>query len=880
MKTSLSERTARFLTACRWPLLVVGIVSCAWFFVPARSLDFDRSIENMFAPNDPLLPPYRRLKRTFGGNEVVLAVYADPELLSDDGNAIRRLGESSGQLKDTPGVRDVLSLAEVDAALRKMAPAAAGLLGLARRPAERITDRDNAMARRFLELFEGYTHGRDAQTAAVICMLEPASNSEVPHRETVDQLREKIERLADGQITGEPAMVVDGFRYIEQDANRLGWATTLLLSVTIIICFRSVRWVLIAIGVVQLALLSTRAILVWSGLQLSMVSSMLTAVVTVVGVATVVHIIVRFREARVAGASPRDALVRTIVLLSVPVFWACTTDAVGFSSLMVAGVGPVQDFGLMMATGCLMVLVCVALLIPGLSLMGWHPTRPQKIWGETLLDKELSLSLNWVSRRPKTIGMLALVFFAATAAGVYRLEVETDFTKNFRAGSPIVRAYETAETKLGGAGVWDVIVPAPEILDFEYLERIQRLQGRLRNEITAIGEDESAQSPLRVLSLADAISAGAPRLERTRNTFKRVIALRGAITLMHTHLPVFAGALHGEDPDTPGRFYYRIMLRAAERQPSEQKQRLIEEVTRISREEFDDSEVTGFFVLLTNLIDSVIRDQWLAFAVALTGIGVTMLLAFRDTVYALIALVPNALPILTVTGLMGWLGLKINMGAAMIAAVSVGLSVDSSIHYICFFRRARAAGKTVPEALTEVQQSVGRAMVFSTLALVVGFSVLCISEFVPTIYFGFLVTLSMLGGLVGNLVILPLLLRLAPRRLSSMEGRYNRAKFLWVMLAIAVVCQIISVGIGMVVGALGGEPEAAILIALIVGIGIVVTSAFQMVKRLHDLDRPGTHFWLMLLPIYNIYLGLLLLFKKGTEGENRYGPDPLSDNSA
>jgi predicted RND superfamily exporter protein len=131
--------------------------------------------------------------------------------------------------------------------------------------------------------------------------------------------------------------------------------------------------------------------------------------------------------------------------------------------------------------------------------------------------------------------------------------------------------------------------------------------------------------------------------------------------------------------------------------------------------------------------------------------------------YALIALVPNALPILMVTGLMGWIGLKINMGAAMIAAVSVGLSVDSSIHYISFFRRARAGGKTVADALDEVQQSVGRAMVFSTLALVVGFTVLTISEFVPTIYFGSLVALSMLGGLVGNLVILPLLLRLVAR---------------------------------------------------------------------------------------------------------------------
>ncbi|WP_282753517.1 DUF805 domain-containing protein [Desulfuromonas thiophila] len=112
--------------------------------------------------------------------------------------------------------------------------------------------------------------------------------------------------------------------------------------------------------------------------------------------------------------------------------------------------------------------------------------------------------------------------------------------------------------------------------------------------------------------------------------------------------------------------------------------------------------------------------------------------------------------------------------------------------------------------------------------------------------------------------------------LFSMEGRYNRAKYFWVMLAIAVVGQLISVGIGIAVGSSGGDPEAAGAIGLIVGIGIAVVYAFQVVKRLHDLDRPGTHYWLALIPIYNIYFGLLLLFKKGTEGENKYGPDPLA----
>ena len=783
----MSEFLARMLIRYRWWLLAVGVLLAILCFGPAQRLDFDRSIENMFAPDDPLLPPYSKLKRTFGGNEVVLAVYQDADLLDDSRRGIERLAEISAALEATPGVRGVLSLAQLDVSLEKMG-AAASLFGLESVPELGIVDQDSDLAQRFLRLFQGYTHGADRTTAAVVCMLEASDAARVSRRETIDQLREKIERLADGQITGEPVMLVDGFRYIEDDGQRLGVGCTILLSLTILICFRSLRWVLISVGVVQLALLMTRGVLVWSGLRLSMVSSMLTAIVTVVGIATVVHIIVRFREGRRDGLSPHDALLRTGRLLAAPIFWACTTDAVGFASLLIAEVTPVRDFGIMMAIGSMMVLVSVILLVPALTLVGWHPDRPRVFLGEQLLADRLASVLKVVEKRPLAIGVLATVFFAAAAAGAFRLQVETDFTRNFRTGSPIVRAYDTVETNLGGAGVWDIVLPAPEKLHWGYLVQVLRLEQRLREEVTMPDDAGQPQPALKVLSMADTIVAGAPKLMRTRSGFQRTVILSGAIASMITHMPVVGESLHGRDPefepaaeeendpaddgdaessepapDAAGPWSFRIMLRAEERQSAEQKRELIEQVKRISREEFPEAEVTGFFVLLTNLISSIIRDQWRTFGLAMGGIGLTMLIAFRQPSYALIALVPNSLPILAVMGLMGWAGLKINMGAAMIAAVSLGLSVDSSIHYISSFVRARREGKTVEASLREVQQTVGRAMVFSTLALIVGFSVLMTSQFVPTIYFGTLVTLTMLGGLLGNLIVLPLLLRLVTR---------------------------------------------------------------------------------------------------------------------
>jgi hypothetical protein len=201
---------------------------------------------------------------------------------------------------------------------------------------------------------------------------------------------------------------------------------------------------------------------------------------------------------------------------------------------------------------------------------------------------------------------------------------------------------------------------------------------------------------------------------------------------------------------------------------------VIAEVRRIAAEEFPagpastaggGAEVTGFFVLLAQLVDRMLADQWLTFAIAAAGIFLLLSLAFQSPLLGAVALVPNGLPIFVVLGLLGWAGVRINMGTAMIAAVSLGLSVDSSIHYITRFRQHLADGG-MASALETAHRTAGRAMIFSTLALAVGFLALTTSGFMPTVSFGWLSCLTLLGGLAGNLVVLPVLLTLLAPRLG------------------------------------------------------------------------------------------------------------------
>lgn len=742
-RPTLIERFVGFLIGWRGLLLVVGIAFGAAAYFPSQRLQFDRAIENMFPASDPLLVPYAQLKRTFGGNEIILAAYVDPQLMTDAG--MKRLTVLREKLRKVSGVTATLSVNS-------------GPLG------DAVIDPRNPLARSFRQLFTGYTIGADEKTVGVACLLDPAST--VPRQDTVDEMRRIVETHdKSGMIVGEPVMVVDGFRYLEQDGFTLSVVSTGLLVLTIITCFRSLRWVIVPFAVVQLTLLLTKAILVISGVHLSMVSSMLTAIVTIVGVSAVVHLIVRFRELRAESMTPVEALTQTLIVLAMPIFLALCTDIAGFGSLLITDVGPIDDFGMMMAIGAVFVLVSMALLVPGLALLGRFDADPQRVWGEDHLETGLSHVSVWVERHPRVLWIISLTISILATIGITRTEVETDFTKNFRADSPVVVSYTFVEEHLGGAGVWDVIVPAPDQLDWEYLSRVSRLEQRLREQIIVDGPNEKPTPGLtKVLSVADVLDATTlGSLDKLAVPFLRERIIAEALDRMAAQMPEFMATLVGKDLEEDGRRYVRIMLRSRERETAQAKQRLISDVERIAREEFADAKVTGFYVLLTNLVDATTRDQWTTFAMATGGIFGMGVVAFRSVRWALISLVPNALPIFMVTGLMGWVGLKINMGAAMIASVSMGLSVDSSMHYLTDYLNSRRAGRSVHDAIAAAHQSVGRAMVFSTLALVIGFSALCLSQFVPTIYFGALVGLTMLGGLAGNLIVLPLLIALFDR---------------------------------------------------------------------------------------------------------------------
>jgi hypothetical protein len=731
---SVLDRLCGVLVRRRWLWLLLAVLLTLLAWPISQQLTFDQTIESLYAADNPRLLAFRRSKAIFGGDEFLIVAYRDPDLFADDVRltdaARERLDALVARLREIPGIEPD-SIQDAATALRS--------------PYGRSKIR---------EFLTGVLVGEDGQTTAVMARLQPVSETSVDRGETFRQVR----ALADQHdppavVVGEPIQVHDMFRYVEADGFTLGLASSALLMLVILVLFRSVRWMLLPWLVVQVALVWTRALLVVSQLELSMVSSMMDSLVTIIGIATVMHVTIRYRSLR--AHHPRGAAVLlTLRQLATPVFWAIATTAAGFAALMTSSIAPVASFGLMMTLATLLVLVAAALVLPGGILVGRQTTTPATAPAEGRLTAGLVDLTHWVEQRPWTVAGTMAVITLFCGYGLQFLRLETDFSKNFRATSPIVRALDFFETRLGGAGTWEVNFAAPDRLTDEFLEDVRALAADLRELEQRTGVDRLTKA----IVLTDGLDLIPARVLFTS------LSLETRIRFLDALQPEFSISLYN-----PEARRMRIMLRALERQPSETKLELIAEVERRARQRFPDAEATGLFVLLTYLIESLMADQLSSTLMAAVQIVIMMIIATRSLTLGVLLLIPNSFPIVLVLGSMGWLGLQVNIASAMIASVSMGLTIDSAIHYLYDYRAARQTGLNFADALNQTHQGVGLALVFANVALVIGFTVLTLSHFVPLIYFGVLVSVAMIGGLIGNMVLLPLMLRLTDGRSPRVE---------------------------------------------------------------------------------------------------------------
>ncbi|TWU22208.1 MMPL family protein [Novipirellula galeiformis] len=750
-------KTASLLIRYRVILSLLGLVVLVASVPFSNRLQLDRSIAAMFAQRDPTLVDYKTLQDSFGGNAVAMLVYRDPDLMSRAG--LQRSEAIASRVIEIEGVDGILSPSTLNAAIEKIRP---GNFFSSASDTPGFIRKNDVVARGIERLFSGYTHSDDHALAAVVAMLSPQHP-----RETIESLQEIASTLPDhfaaiaepGLVVGEPVLIHDGFDLIERDGRKLTTVTLILLSIVVLVTLLDLRFVALTGLVVVWSIVVTEATLVLLDLNQSLVSTIMPAIITVIAVAAVLHLGAKFQDARAKGHGRTDAVGRALSLLIVPILWTCLTDAAGFAALGFSRILPVRQFGAMIAIASIAVFVAIVLFASVIMML------PEWSFGDVLhrLQRRMTRSVRrrctlvasaFVSNRRGAIA-LALVLLCLSVVGTWRAKPETSFLNNFRSDSAIVKAYDQVERDFGGGGVWDVLLPAPEVLSRDYLKQVRSLEQSLRRI------DSDGAKLTKVLSMADAeYVIGLTPILKFAPAELRMSGMRST-------MPQFVDALLNAADTSPRRL--RIMIRSHEQLPAEAKTRLIAEVERTVREHTTSEawrnalgaeptsqpKVTGYYVMMSRLVSQLVGDQWRCLALAGVLVWLLLWVATRSIGLSLAALLPNLLPAFVVLATVGWIGGKINMGAAMIAAVSIGLSIDGSVHLLAIYRRYRSHGHSPEQAVTHAAGNVGVPILLATCALVFGFSILSTSEFIPTATFGTLVAATLLLGTLVNLTLLP-----------------------------------------------------------------------------------------------------------------------------
>ncbi|EMI18061.1 integral membrane protein [Rhodopirellula maiorica SM1] len=758
---SMASRLIQF----RVVLSLLGLLIFAAAMPFSQQLKLDRSIMAMFAPTDSTLIEYQTLQNAFGGNAVAMVVYPDTDLMSNAG--LQRSDAIASEIRQIEGVDGILSPSTLNAAVEKVRP---GSFFRSKSDVPGLARRDDIVARGIEHLFEGYTHSDDHQLAAVVVMLSPKHPPAAIEslQAIASKLPDQYESItAPGVVVGEPVLIHDGFELIERDGRKLTTVTLILLSIVVLVTLMDLRFVALTGLVVVWSIVVTEATLVLLGLDQSLVSTIMPAIITVIAVAAVLHLGTKFQDGRAKGLSRHDATWRSFSLLVVPILWTCLTDAAGFAALGSSRILPVRQFGAMIAIASIAVFVAIVffagatMMLPELS-FGKSLHRMQRRMTRSVSRRCTRIATAFVSQRKIAI-LLALVLLGVSVIGTWQAKPETSFLNNFRSDSAIVLAYDQVEQQFGGAGVWDILLPAPASLTRDYLKQVLLIERDLR------GIEVDGAKLTKVLSMADAeyVVGKTPILKYAPPSLR--------MTGMRATMPEFVDALLNSADTQPRRL--RIMLRSEEQLPAELKTQLIAEVQRVV-DEHTQSEawknaftsppesqaiVTGYYVMMSRLVSQLVGDQWRCLGFAGVLVWLLLWIATRSLRLAFAALLPNLLPAFVVLATVGWIGGKINMGAAMIAAVSIGLTIDGSVHLLAIYRRYRRHGHRITVAVTHAAGNVGVPVLLATCALVFGFSILSTSEFIPTATFGTLVAATLLLGTLVNLTLLPACVALIDR---------------------------------------------------------------------------------------------------------------------
>jgi uncharacterized protein len=833
MHMFLDGLTTAYLRLLDFPRSLLAVLAALAMLAGyyATHFSFDASSDDLVVRGDPDLATYLRVSEQFGSDEFLLMTFtpAGGDALAPANLAV--LAELQKDLEALDGVVGVFSILDVPLLQSPPVPIAELADGLTTLASPGV---DIALARQELTtspLFRELLITADADTSAL--RIDMALDGEllavdseraalrVQERELagrgaqlsaeqqarLEQLearydvlrevylaerealitkvrgvREAYRRHGQLYLGGVPMIAQDMVAFVRSDLVVFGTTVVIVVMVALFAFFRRLRWVLLPIGTSSLAVLFTMGMLGAIDKPATVVSSNFIALLTIITIALTIHLIVRYRELQSGspGMSSRELVRETMTSKFAPCLYNALTTIAAFGSLAASRIVPVEDFGLMMCLGIGIALVSTFTFFPAV-LMLLPVGKPSGGQGQ---DLSLTRFMGELARSHYVgITLLALLIAAASAIGVSRVSMDNRFYEYFREHTDIHQGMRFVDRHLGGTIPVDVVLhfePFDAYLDEEddffaeeeedvFPERYWFTRDKLDRVLDMHRFLDDQPQVGKVLSVAS--------LELVARTFTDGEPLSG---------PEIAGVL-GVLPDDlraellnpyahPESGQFRLTARVVESGPSFDRAALADAFKRYAVDVLgfapEHVEVTGMMVMFDTMLKQLFMSQIDTLAWVLLATFLMFLILLRSITYAVLGLLPNVLAAVSVIAVMGYAGIPLDLMTITIAAISIGIGVDNAIHYLHRFRQERAKQGDVRLAVAKSHATIGHAMYFTTLTVMAGFSVLVLSNFVPTILFGVFTALAMGLAMLANLALLPslLVLFLAPSRRSALIG--------------------------------------------------------------------------------------------------------------
>ena len=604
---------------------------------------------------------------------------------------------------------------------------------------------------------QGLTAEQEDQLDALVTQADPLRQALNRTRgEEIDQIRGFITQYeADATIHmgGVHVLANQLIEIISNDLVVFGIAIAIGICLLLLVLFRALRWVCIPILCCLSSILSTMGLFALLGIKATVISSNFISLQLILTLAIVIHLIVQFRESSNAqpDASQRDLIKETLREKIGPCFFAGLTTSVGFGSLVFSGIAPVIAFGWMMIIAMGFSIAASLTLFPViLELLPKHTQRKELAVFPALVAGFARSSLNQAA----LIGIVSVSIMAVSIVGILRLDVENSFINYFKDSTQIHQELAYIDQEFGGSTPLDLIYTTQDssdnpdiVMTAHTVQMLQLIQHRMK-EHEAVGRVLSA---VNLTDLARELN-GAPLTEYELTT---------AYWLMdESFREDLLGAFY--DPESGQA---RINIWIQDLTDGLNRAQLLEDI-RAQMSEMgvpeSDYQLTNMFVLYQDILQRLFSSQILTLGLVYAALFIVFLLIFRSPRLALIALVPNLLPTLAVLGIMGWLNIPLDLMTITIAAIAMGIAVDDTIHYMHRFQLERA-GHSYEDAVERTHSSVGLAILYTSLLIIAGFSMLAFSDFVPSILFGLLTSMAMALALLVDLSLLPILLRWGPK---------------------------------------------------------------------------------------------------------------------